>query len=67
MLKHRITRGEAKALRMLAKAGMAQARSEPDAKLAAKQRKYWTKALEKSWPPFGVVKQRESGYLASST
>ena len=56
--KHQLTKGGAKTLRMIAKAGMERARCEPDAKLAAKQRQYWTKALEKSWPPLRVVKQR---------
>ena len=61
MAKHPLTLGEASALRIIAKAGMEQARDEPDPKLAAMQRTAWRKALEKAWPPLRVVKPGKHG------
>ena len=61
MAKHPLTLGEARALRMIAKVGMEQARDEPVPKLAAMQRTAWRKALEKAWPPLRVVKPGERG------
>ena len=57
MAKRPLTLGEARALRMIAKVGMEQARDEPVPKLAAMQRGVWKKALAKAWPPLRVVRR----------
>ena len=61
MAKRPLTLGEARALRMIAKVGMELARDDLDPKLAAMQRRFWRKALEKAWPPLRVVKPGECG------